>query len=118
MAKKLEATVPEVHRNFSRLTKSGFISKNVDNTFSYPFWSYSISAVFMDCFSFNQQMKGGVYELTRIDKVNDLCEDEYGNVYKNMGNDRFDMVYSVPKEFEKDELTSHGCDRNCNWFDE
>ena len=33
MAKKLDATVPEVHRNFTRLTKSGLISKNVDGYF-------------------------------------------------------------------------------------
>ena len=33
MAKKLEATVPEVHRNFTRLTKSGLIEKNVDGFF-------------------------------------------------------------------------------------
>ena len=33
MAKKIEATVPEVHRNFTRLTKSGLIEKNVDGFF-------------------------------------------------------------------------------------
>ena len=33
MAKKLEATVPEVHRNFTRLTKAGLISKNIDGFF-------------------------------------------------------------------------------------
>ena len=33
MAKKLDATVPEVHRNFTRLTKSGLISKNIDGYF-------------------------------------------------------------------------------------
>ena len=33
MAKKLDATVPEVHRNFTRLTKSGLIKKNVDGFF-------------------------------------------------------------------------------------
>lgn len=33
MAKKLSATVPEVHRNFSRLTKSGFILKNVEGSY-------------------------------------------------------------------------------------
>jgi predicted transcriptional regulator len=33
VAKKLDATVPEVHRNFTRLTKSGLISKNVDGYF-------------------------------------------------------------------------------------
>ncbi len=33
MAKKLSATVPEVHRNFTRLTKSELISKNVDGSY-------------------------------------------------------------------------------------
>ena len=33
MAKKLEATVPEVHRNFTRLTKAGLILKNSDGYF-------------------------------------------------------------------------------------
>lgn len=31
MAKKLDSTVQEVHRNFDRLTKSGFIEKDVDS---------------------------------------------------------------------------------------
>lgn len=34
MAKRLGATVPEAHRNFTRLAKSGFIEKNVDGTYS------------------------------------------------------------------------------------
>ena len=33
MAKKLEATVPEVHRNFTRLTKAGLILKNTDGNY-------------------------------------------------------------------------------------
>lgn len=33
MAKKLNATVPEVHRNFTRLTKSGLILKNTEGNF-------------------------------------------------------------------------------------
>jgi predicted transcriptional regulator len=33
MAKKLDATVPEVHRNFARLTKSGLILKNVEGSY-------------------------------------------------------------------------------------
>ena len=33
LAKKLEATTPEVHRNLDRLEKSGFIAKNVNAHF-------------------------------------------------------------------------------------
>jgi len=33
MAKNLDATVPEVHRNFTRLMKSGLISKNINGYF-------------------------------------------------------------------------------------
>jgi predicted transcriptional regulator len=33
LAKELDATVTEVHRNFGRLQKTGFISKNVDGTY-------------------------------------------------------------------------------------
>ena len=42
MAKKLDATVPEVHRNFSRLVKSGFIMKNTDGTFSLTLFGKSV----------------------------------------------------------------------------
>ena len=33
LAKKLEATTPEVHRNLDRLEKSGFIMKNLGGNF-------------------------------------------------------------------------------------
>ena len=33
LAKKLDATTPEVHRNLDRLEKSGFIIKNVNSSF-------------------------------------------------------------------------------------
>lgn len=33
IAKILDATVPEVHRNFTRLLKAGLVSKNTDGTF-------------------------------------------------------------------------------------
>ncbi len=42
MAKHLEATVPEVHRNFSRLTKSGFITKNVDSTYNLTLFGHTV----------------------------------------------------------------------------
>ena len=60
----------------------------------------------------------GLYELTRIDKFKDLWQDEFGSIYQHMGNDRYDKVYSEPKPFIRDPLTSHGCNRHCNWFGE
>ena len=33
MAKKLDATVPEVHRNFGRLTKAKIIEKDTDSNY-------------------------------------------------------------------------------------
>jgi hypothetical protein len=68
--------------------------------------------------AFGEKEMSGLHKLTRIDKKAHLWEDEFGNVYENKGNDRFDRVYSVLKEKAKDKLTMHGCDRNCNWFEE
>ena len=34
LAKEIEATIPEVHRNFIRLTKAGLISKNTEGSYS------------------------------------------------------------------------------------
>ena len=44
MARKLNATVPEVHRNFTRLTKSGFIIKNTDGTFGLTRYGQTVYA--------------------------------------------------------------------------
>jgi predicted transcriptional regulator len=42
MAKELDATVPEVHRNFTRLTKSGLIAKNTDGTYTLTLFGYTV----------------------------------------------------------------------------
>ncbi|MDH3611086.1 MAG: hypothetical protein OEM79_04915 [Nitrosopumilus sp.] len=68
--------------------------------------------------AFGEKEMRGLYELTQVDKFNHLWSDEFGNIYENRGNDRFDRVYSVPKEITYDKITHHGCDRNCNWFHE
>lgn len=62
------------------------------------------------------EMKG-LYELVRVDKKEDIWQDEFGNLYQNFGNNRFDVIYKVPKEIVYDTLTMHGCDRDCNWFE-
>jgi len=60
----------------------------------------------------------GLYELTLIDKKKDLWLDEFGTVYQHKGNDRYNKVRSLSHELVFDEITKHGCDRNCNWFNE
>jgi hypothetical protein len=60
----------------------------------------------------------GLFELTRVDKKEDLWRDEYGNQYHHRGNDRFDLVNRVVNEQIKDLPTLHGCNRNCNWFED
>lgn len=59
----------------------------------------------------------GLYELVRIDKKQDIWQDKYGDLFQYLGNDRFDLVYKVPKETVYDKPTMHGCDRHCNWFE-
>ena len=60
----------------------------------------------------------GLYELTLIDKKKGLWLDEFGTVYQHEGNDRYDKVQSLSHGLVYDEITKHGCDRNCNWFNE
>jgi hypothetical protein len=59
----------------------------------------------------------GLYELVRVDKKTDVWQDESGNLYKHFENDRFDMIYKVPKKIIYDSASMNGCDRNCNWFE-
>jgi len=42
MAKELGATAPEVHRNFSRLTNSALIAKNVDGTYTLTLFGQTV----------------------------------------------------------------------------
>jgi len=59
----------------------------------------------------------GLFTLTQIDKFEDKWIDEFGNIYKHKGNDRFDKISSIPKKVVYDRISMHGCDRSCNWFE-
>ena len=67
---------------------------------------------------FGEKEMRGLYQLIQVDKKNDTWIDEFGNIYEHKGNNRFDRIYDVPKKFIYDVVTKHGCDRNCNWFEE
>ena len=66
--------------------------------------------------AFGEKDMRGSYELTEIDKKKHLWIDKFHNIYENKGNDRFDRIVSTQDMVEFDKETSHGCDRNCNWF--
>jgi len=68
--------------------------------------------------AFGDKNMRGVFELTQIDKKKHLWEDKFGNIYEHKDNDRFDIIYSIPHKIIPDKDTQHGCDRNCNWFNE
>ena len=67
--------------------------------------------------AFGEKNMKGKFLLTQIDKKNDLWADEFGNIYQNKGNDRFDRIYDFPKEIVYDKVGPHGCTRTCNWFE-
>jgi len=67
--------------------------------------------------AFGEKDMRGLYELTQIDKKKHLWIDEFGNIYENMGNNRFDRIFSNTEKIAFDKITVHGCDRNCNWFE-
>lgn len=67
--------------------------------------------------AFGTKEMHGLFTLTQIDIFEDKWIDEFGNIYISMGNDRFDKIYTVPKEVILDYMTMHGCDRLCNWFE-
>ncbi len=63
-----------------------------------------------------KEMKG-LFTLTQTHKINDKWIDKFGNLYQHKGNDRFDLIETIPKQVIEDFLTMHGCDRTCNWFE-
>ena len=68
--------------------------------------------------AFGEKEMRGLYELTQIDKKDHLWIDEFGNLYQDKGKDRFDRIYTVPEIIQYDKITMHGCNRECNWFDD
>ena len=41
--------------------------------------------------AFGTKEMRGTYELVQIDKKEDIWQDEFGNLYAHLGNDRFDV---------------------------
>jgi len=68
--------------------------------------------------AFGEKEIKGLQKLTQNDIISDLWEDEYGNVYQDVGNNRFDRISESQHEKIRDLETKHGCDRTCNWFTE
>ena len=66
--------------------------------------------------AFGEKEMRGLFQLTEIDKRKHLWIDEFGNIYDYKGNERFDRILTVQNKVEFDKTTSHGCDRDCNWF--
>ena len=66
--------------------------------------------------AFGEKNMRGLYELTEVDKKKHLWIDEFGNIYDNKGNNRFDRIFYSQNIIEYDKSTTHGCDRDCNWF--
>jgi len=67
--------------------------------------------------AFGEKDMRGLYELTQLDKKTHIWIDEFGNIYEDKGNNRFDRIFSTTEKIAFDKTTIHGCDRNCNWFD-
>lgn len=67
--------------------------------------------------AFGTKEMHGLFTLTQIDIFEDKWIDEFGNIYIHMSNDRFDKIYTIPREIISDYVTMHGCDRLCSWFD-
>ncbi len=66
--------------------------------------------------AFGEKNMRGLFELTQIDKKKHLWIDEFHNIYEHKGNERFDRILSSQSNVKFDKETTHGCDRNCNWF--
>lgn len=67
--------------------------------------------------AFGEKDMRGIFILMQVDKKKDLWADEFGHIYLNKGNDRFDRIFSPQKKINYDDLKMNGCNRTCNWFD-
>jgi len=99
MAKELDATVPEVHRNFSRLTKSTLIAKNVDGTYHLTLFGQTVCqqipwVVFF--LSNKKYFEEHIYEMPKkfVHRIGELSDSKiingyvrvletWNNIYKN-----------------------------------
>lgn len=113
MAKKLNATAPEVHRNFERLQNSALIAKDSDGFFHLtPFGQIMLSQVSPTIFmldnkkyfqnhDFGNLPQKFIYMLGAFEKVQHVkgfvkVQELWQSIYENANEYIFNILYEVP----------------------
>jgi predicted transcriptional regulator len=113
LAKKLEATTPEVHRNLDRLEKSGFIMKNPSGNFELTTLGQMVLGLIPNLAFVIENKKyflehpinsiphkfvsrfGELYECKKLQSYVDVFE-YWKNIYENSEQYIYNILYDVP----------------------
>jgi predicted transcriptional regulator len=113
LAKKLEATTPEVHRNLDRLEKSGFIMKNPSGNFELTTLGQMVLGLIPNLAFVIENKKyflehpinsiphkfvsrfGELYECKKLQSYVDVFE-YWKNIYENSEEYIYNILYDVP----------------------
>jgi len=123
---KIQCLKVTIHQTFREVLEFNMVSTNVwdskknawQNFYNHGVEVYgdSLNPSKTKMIAFGEKEMRGLFELTELDKKKHLWIDEFGNMYEYKGNDYFDRIFSAQKKIEFDKVTTHGCDRKCNWF--
>lgn len=123
---KIQCLKVTIHQTFRDVLEFNMVSTNVWDSKKNAWQNFynhgieitgeSLNPPKTKLVAFGEKNMRGLYELTEIDKKRHLWIDEFDNIYEFKGNDRFDRMpgHKISRDFDK--ITSHGCDRTCNWF--
>ena len=113
LAKELEATTPEVHRNLDRLEKSGFIMKNLNGNFELTTLGQMVLSLIPNLAFVIENKKyflehpinslphkfvsrfGELYECKKLQSYVDVFE-YWKNIYENSEEYIYNILYDVP----------------------
>ena len=113
LAKKLDATTPEVHRNLDRLEKSGFIMKNLKGNFELTTLGQMVLGLIPNLAFVIENKKyflehpinsiphkfvsrfGELYECKKLQSYVDVFE-YWKNIYENSEEYIYNILYDVP----------------------
>ncbi|MFZ8938378.1 MAG: ArsR family transcriptional regulator, partial [Nitrosopumilaceae archaeon] len=113
LAKELEATTPEVHRNLDRLEKSGFIMKNLKGNFELTTLGQMVLGLIPNLAFVIENKKyflehpinslphkfvsrfGELYECKKLQSYVDVFE-YWKNIYENSEEYIYNILYDVP----------------------
>ncbi|MBA4463736.1 MAG: ArsR family transcriptional regulator [Nitrosopumilaceae archaeon] len=113
LAKKLDATTPEVHRNLDRLEKSGFIMKNLGGNFELTTLGQMVLGLIPNLAFVIENKKyflehpinsiphkfvsrfGELYECKKLQSYVDVFE-YWKNIYENSEEYIYNILYDVP----------------------